>query len=154
LRQHTSDRDVIDVLERAAAERVALARQVKRLGELLAAAEATSWAHERTGEATAGWARFIEDERDPAALKAVAAAAIARGAPLVVVAAATPEPALVILRARDAAGPDLREHAAPLRELAQGKGGGGADLLTLIARDANSLRAAYDAALTRLGARA
>ena len=153
LRHHTSDRDVLDVLERAAAERVALARQVKRLGDLLAAAEAAAWSAVRAADGS-GWARFIDDERDAAALKALAAAAIARGAPLVVVAAATPEPALVILRPREAAGPDLREYAGPLRELAQGKGGGGPDLLTLIARDATTLRAAYDAALERLGARA
>jgi hypothetical protein len=144
LRHHTSDRDVLDVLERAASERVALARQVKRMGEQLAAAEAAAW----VGEGTL--ARFLEDERDPAALKALAVAAVARGAPLVIVAAASPEPALVIVRPRDAAGPDLREHAGPLRELAQGKGGGGADLLTLIARDAQTLRAAFDAAVTRL----
>jgi alanyl-tRNA synthetase len=144
LRHHTSDRDVLDVLERAASERVALARQVKRMGEQLAAAEAAAW----VGEGTL--ARFLEDERDPAALKALAVAAVARGAPLVIVAAASPEPALVIVRPRDAGGPDLREHAGPLRELAQGKGGGGADLLTLIARDAQTLRAAFDAAVTRL----
>jgi alanyl-tRNA synthetase len=148
LRQHTSDRDVVDVLERAAQERVALARQVKRLGELLAAAEAATWP---VGHASA---RFLEGERDPAALKALAVAAVGRGAPLVIVAAATPEPALVIVRPRDAAGPDLREHAGSLREIAQGKGGGGPDLLTLIARDSETLRAAYDAAVTRLDARA
>ena len=150
LRHHTSDRDVLDVLERGAQEKIALARQVRRLGELLADAEAQSWAH--TAPTDKPWTRLLEDERDPAALKALATAAIARGAPLVIVAAERPEPALVIVRPREAKGPDLREHAAPLREIAQGKGGGGPDLLTLVARDAASLRAAYEDALTRLNA--
>ena len=150
LRHHTSDREVIDVLERGAQEKIALARQVKRLGELLADAEAQSWAH--AAPKNRPWARFLEDERDPAALKALATAAIARGAPLVVVAAERPEPALVIVRPREAQGPDLRELAAPLREIAQGKGGGGPDLLTLVARDTDSLRKAYEAALSRLNA--
>lgn len=156
LRQHTSDRDVLDVLERAAAERVALARQVRRLGEQLAESEARAWALERGAGGgvggVVGWARKLE-ERDPAALKALAMAAVARGAPLVVVSASTPEPALVIVRARAMAEPDLRAHAATLRDLAQGKGGGGPDLLTLIARDSQSLAAAYTRALELLGAR-
>ena len=151
LRHHTSDRDVLGVLERAALDRVALARQLKRMGEQLADAEARAWALER-GQASGGWARMLE-ERDPAALKALATAAIARGAPLVLVAATEPEPALVIVRARELSEPDLRSHAGALRELAQGKGGGGADLLTLVARDATSLRAAYARALELLGAR-
>jgi len=53
-----------------------------------------------SGASSAGWARFL-DERDPAALKALATAAVAQGAPLVVVAASAPEPALVIVRARE-----------------------------------------------------
>ena len=156
LRHHTADRDVVDVLERAALERVQLQRQVKKLSEQLAVAEAAAWASARGASAdaaAAGWARWLE-ERDPAGLKALATAAVAHGASLVIVAAPSPEPALVILRPREAAAPDLREHAAPLRELAQGKGGGGADLLTLVARDGATLRAAYEAALARLGARA
>ncbi|MEP7028402.1 MAG: alanyl-tRNA editing protein, partial [Candidatus Eisenbacteria bacterium] len=44
LRQHTSDREVLGLLERAAGERVALAKQLKRLGEQLAIVEAEAWA--------------------------------------------------------------------------------------------------------------
>jgi alanyl-tRNA synthetase len=152
LRQHTSDRDVIDVLERAAAERAQVLKQVRRLGEQLALAEARSWGLSRAASGSAhGWARFL-DERDPAALKALATAAVAQGAPLVVVAASAPEPALVLARARELPEPDLKSFAAELRELAAGKGGGGADLLTIVARDALTLRAAYERALALTGA--
>ena len=155
LRQHTSDRDVIDVLERAAGERALQAKQLRRLGEQLALAEARSWGMSRAAAAIAGsprgWARFV-DERDPAALKALATAAVAQGAPLVVVAAENPEPALVVARPREAVGPDLKSFATELRELAVGKGGGGADLLTIVARDALALRAAYTRALELTGA--
>jgi alanyl-tRNA synthetase len=65
LRLHTSDREVLDVLERAAQERVALGKQVKRLGEELAESEARAWALAR-GKKGGGWARRLE-ERDPAA---------------------------------------------------------------------------------------
>jgi alanyl-tRNA synthetase len=78
LRQHTSPADVLDVLERAAAERAVLARNVKRLGELLADAEARAWA--AAAPRDSGWARFIDGERDPSGLKALAAAALAQGA--------------------------------------------------------------------------
>ena len=97
--------------------------------------------------------RGILAERDPAALKALAAAAVARGAPLVVVAALAPEPALVIARARDLPEPDLRTLAAELKELAGGKGGGGADLLTLVAADEPRLRATFARACALVGAR-
>ena len=40
-----------------------------------------------------------------------------------------------------------------LREIAAGKGGGGADLLTLVAADAPRLRAAYARACALVGAR-
>jgi len=153
LRQHTSDRDVLDVLERAAAERAQLLKVVRRLGEQLALAEARSWALGRAASAgsASGWARFV-DERDPAALKALATSAVAQGAPLVVVASGSPEPALVIARSRELPGPDLKSFAPELRELAAGKGGGGADLLTIVARDALALRAAYARALELTGA--
>jgi alanyl-tRNA synthetase len=158
LRAHTGDAEVIPLLERAQAEKVALAKQVKRLGEELAQAEALAWALARSaspgraGAGARGWARIVA-ERDPAALKALATAAIARGAPVVVVAALLPEPTLVILRARDLPDPDLRTFAAELKELAGGKGGGGADLLTLVAADEPRLRATFARACTLVGAR-
>jgi hypothetical protein len=52
----------------------------------------------------------------------------------------------------DGAGPDLRELAGPLREAARGKGGGGADLVTIVAANAAGLEAAYRSAVERLGA--
>ncbi len=159
-RQHTSDREVIDVLERAAAERVTLSKTVKRLGEQLAELEAEAWAAarapgpasvERTDlAASAGWARRVA-ERDAAGLKALAAAAIRRGAPLVVIAASLPEPVLVIVRARELTTPDLRTIAPALLATAEGKGGGGPDLLTLVAKNATALEAAYAQALAELG---
>jgi alanyl-tRNA synthetase len=150
-RRNTSDRDVLDVLERAAEERLALLKQVKRLGEQLAEAEAAAWAAERRSGGGAGWARLLE-ERDGAGLKALALAAIRAGAPLVVVAARAPEPTLVLARPREAKGLDLRAHLPDLLAAAAGKGGGGPDLLTLVAADAARLVAAYDLARARTGA--
>ncbi|MGH7724134.1 MAG: alanyl-tRNA editing protein [Candidatus Eiseniibacteriota bacterium] len=160
LRQHTSDREVIDVLERAAAERAALSKTVKRLGEQLAELEAAAWAVDRgaaldggdsgDGANVHGWARRLA-ERDAAGLKAFALAAVKRGAPFVVAAALLPEPALVIVRARERSEPDLREVTKPLLAVAQGKGGGGPDLLTIVAKDAAALEAAYVEALRLLG---
>jgi alanyl-tRNA synthetase len=146
---------VIGVLERGQSDRAALAKQVKRLGEELAQAEARAWAFERhvaeRADGTAAWARFLET-RDPAGLKALATAAIGRGASVVVVAAALPEPALVIARERELPVPDLRTLATELREISGGKGGGGADLLTLVAASGTKLRAAYARACALLSA--
>src|SRR5262249_2932424 len=111
LRAHTSDREVLATLERAQAERATLAKEVRRLGEELARAEARASALQAGAAAgadgTAAWARLV-DERDPAGLKALATAAIGRGALVVIVAAARPEPALVIARERELPTPDLR----------------------------------------------
>jgi alanyl-tRNA synthetase len=92
------------------------------------------------------------DERDPAALKAFAQAALKHGAPVVVLAARAPEPALVVMRARELSAPDLKAIAPELLALAQGRGGGGSDLLTVVARDAALLDAAYRRALELAGA--
>jgi len=155
LRAHTSDREVLPVLERGQVERAALAKEVKRLGDELAQAEARAWALERhvaeRADGTAAWARLL-DQRDPAGLKALATAAIGRGAQVVVVGALKPEPALVVARERELPSPDLRPLVVELREIAGGKGGGGADLLTLVAADEPRLRAAYARACAALGA--
>jgi len=149
-RRNASDRDVLALLERAAEEKVALARQVKRLGEQLAEAEAVAWAAVRaSGEA--GWARRLE-ERDSAGLKSLALAALRRGAPLVVLAAPSPEPALVVARPRERKDPDLRGLAPELLAAGQGRGGGGPDLFSMIAVDVERLLAAYALARERTGA--
>ncbi len=153
-RRNTADRDVIEVLERAADEKVGLARQVKRLGEQLAEAEAAAWAAARVnaaGAAGGGWARML-DERDVAALKSLALATLRRGAPLVVLAARAPEPVLVVARPRDRREPDLRDLAPELLAAAQGRGGGGPDLFSLVAADGERLLAAYALARDRFGA--
>lgn len=150
-RRNTSDRDVLPALERAADERLALARQVKRLGEQLAVAEAAAWAAARSGSPAPGWARIL-DERDGAGLKALAVASVAAGAPLVVVAARAPEPTLVVARRREAGEPDLRAFVSGLREACAGKGGGGPDLVTIVAPDADRLAAAYARARALTGA--
>ncbi len=155
LRRGTGDRDLIAVLERAADERVALAKQLKRLGEELARAEAAAWAARRAASAdtdpAAGWADLVSD-RDSAALKALAVRVIEAGAPLVVVATRAPEPVLVIARRRDVPGLDLRTLAPDLIATAGGKGGGGPDLLTVVAGDAAGLERAYALARARTGA--
>ena len=150
-RRNASDRDVLVLLERAAEEKVALARQVKRLGEQLAEAEASAWAAARPpgGE---GWARML-DERDAAALKSLALATLRRGAPLVVLAARAPEPVLVVARPRERKEPDLRTLAPEILAAAEGKGGGGPDLFSVVPRDGERLGAAYALARERTGAR-
>ena len=153
LRRNTADRDVIDVLERAAEEKVALARQVKRLGEQLAEAEAAAWAAAGAvpGGGNAGWARIV-DEREASALKSLALAVLRRGAPLVVLAARAPEPVLVVARPRDVKEPDLRALAPALLAAGAGKGGGGPDLFSMVARDGEHLLAAYAQARAGTGA--
>jgi alanyl-tRNA synthetase len=153
LRRNTADKDVIEVLERAAEDKVALARQVKRLGEQLAEAEAAAWvaAHGANADAM-GWARMV-DERDAAGLKSLALAALRRGAPLVVLAARAPEPVLVVARPRDRKEPDLRALAPDLLVAGEGRGGGGPDLFSMVARDAAALEASYTLARESTGAR-
>jgi hypothetical protein len=56
------------------------------------------------------------------------------------------------MRARELTEPDLKAHAGTLRELARGKGGGGADLLTIVAQDGSALDQAYARALELFGA--
>ncbi len=163
-RRGTSDRDVIATLERAADERVALAKQLKRMGEDLARAEAAAWAARRAastaasasaagagGAAAAGWADLVSD-RDSAALKVLAVRAIEAGAPLVVVATRAPEPVLVVARRRDVPGLDLRTIAPELIAACEGKGGGGPDLLTVVAAHAMGLEVAYALACGKTGA--
>ncbi|MEO6463512.1 MAG: alanyl-tRNA editing protein, partial [Candidatus Eisenbacteria bacterium] len=150
LRRNTADHDVIAQLERAADERVALARQLKRLGEQLAEAEAAAWG--ASAAAGAGWARLL-DERDAAAVKSLAVAALRRGAPLVVVAARAPEPVLVVARPRDRKEPDVRALAPDLLAAGAGRGGGGPDLFSMVAADGERLLAAYALARERTGAR-
>lgn len=151
LRRNAADSDVIELLERAANEKVALARQVRRLGEQLAEAEATAWATARSTGDTA-WARWVE-EREAAGLKSLALAALRHGAPLVVLATPSPEPVLVVARPRDRKEPDLRALAPELLSAGQGKGGGGPDLFSMVAGDGERLRAAYELARERTGAR-
>jgi alanyl-tRNA synthetase len=154
LRRNTSDRDVLEVLERAADEKVALARQVRRLGEQLAEAEAAAWAATRgaaPGNEAPGWARQLE-EREAAALKSLALAALRRGARLVVLAARSPEPVLVVARPRERREPDLRTLAPELLAAASGRGGGGPDLFSLVARDVESVERAYTRACALTGA--
>jgi alanyl-tRNA synthetase len=153
LRRGTGDRDLIAVLERAADERLVLAKQLKRLGEELARAEATAWAARRKAEGAdpaAAWGDLVSD-RDSAALKALAVRAIEAGAPMVVIATLAPEPVLVVARRRDVSGLDLRTLAPDLIATCAGRGGGGPDLLTVVAADASGLERAYALARARTG---
>jgi alanyl-tRNA synthetase len=75
------------------------------------------------------------------------------GAPWVISAAAAPEPALVVARAKGSSAAvalDLRTLVPALLAAARGKGGGSPDMVTVAPADADGARAAFAAALEAL----
>ena len=72
------------------------------------------------------------------------------GAPWVVAGAASPEPALVVGRAKGLSG-DLRVLLPELLERARGKGGGSPDLLQISAAAAAAAESAWDWAREAVG---
>jgi alanyl-tRNA synthetase len=143
-RRTVADRELIALLERAAAERDDLRKRVRELSERLLRAEAA----ERVGRPPRPVAEFREswprEEVRLFALKCLEAEA-----PWVVAATAGPDPALVVARAKTGAG-DLRTLVDPLRERSGGKGGGSPDFLQFSASDGPAARAAWVVAVAEL----
>jgi alanyl-tRNA synthetase len=136
-RRTLKDRDLLETLERAAAERDELK---KRLADLTAKALAAE-AKERVGNPPAGVADFAaarsrEDTRT-FALKCLEA-----GAPWVAIGAGAPEPCLIVARAKSGSG-DLKALLPELLARAGGKGGGAPDFLQLSCADAAKAEAAW-----------
>ncbi len=139
-RRNTGDREVIEVLERALAEREELRKQVKSLETQLARAEAAELAagHRVSGESVLC---RVFDERSPDALRALARQLTGLGLERVVVAARGPTPFVVAGRPRGGA-EDLRRWLPLLLERSRGRGGGGADEVQVTAADGAAAAAA------------
>jgi alanyl-tRNA synthetase len=139
-RRTMKDRDLLAHLEKAAEERDLLRKRLDELTESLLTAEA----RERSGDPPCGVADLAASRpRDD--VRKLALKCLEVGSPWAVIAAAGPDPVLVVAR-RKGEGLDLRPLADELRKISGGKGGGGADYLQLTAADADSLRAAYERA--------
>ena len=139
-RRNTGDREVIEVLERALAEREELRKQVKSLETQLARAEAAELAagHRVSGESVLC---RVFDERSPDALRVLARQLTGLGLERVVVAARGPTPFVVAGRPRGGA-EDLRRWLPLLLERSRGRGGGGADEVQVTAADGAAAAAA------------
>ena len=136
-RRTLADRELIAHLERAAAERDELRKQLQAMTADLLAAEA----RERVGEPPRPVAHFAP-ARSRADLRTLAIQCLAAGAPWVVAGGGGAEPGLVVARAK--AGPgDLRALLPELLGRAGGKGGGAADFLQVAAADAARAEAAW-----------
>ena len=139
-RRTVADRELIALLERAAAERDELGKRLKELAERLLGAEAA----ERVGQPPRGVAEFRETwPRED--VRVFALKCLEAGAPWVVAGAAGPEPALVVGRAKSGTG-DLKSLLESLRERGRGKGGGSPDFLQLSAADGHAAREAWEMA--------
>jgi alanyl-tRNA synthetase len=135
-RRTVADRELLEHLERALADRDRLRRELAETREALIVREA----RERTGDPPGGVVALFA-ERPRAELRTFAIKCLEAGAPWVLAAAEGPEPALVAGRAKALAG-DLRALLPGLLERSGGKGGGSADLVQVTAAGAAAARAA------------
>ena len=138
-RRTLADRDVIEHLERAAAERDALRRQVEQLTARALEREA----QERVAAAgEAGGVAHFDPERSREDVRRLAFACLGAGARWAVLGAGAPQPLVMCARAKSASG-DLRGILPELLARSGGKGGGGADFVQSTARDASAAEAAW-----------
>lgn len=137
-RRSVADRDLLEHLERALAERDGLRRDLADACEALILREA----RERTGDPPRSVAELFPD-RPRAELRTFAIKCLEAGAPWVIAAAAGPDPALVLGRAKGP-GADLRALLPGLLERSGGKGGGSPDLVQVTAAGAGHVQAAFD----------
>ncbi len=143
-RRTLKDRDLIAHLERLAEERDELAKRLR----VFEARQLAEEAARRVGDPPAGVAE-LADARSREDVRAFALACLTAGAPWVVSATRAPEPALVIARAKSAAG-DVRTLLPELLALAGGKGGGSPEMAQLSAADAVHAEAAFARAVEAL----
>ncbi len=136
-RRTLADREVLAHLERAAAERDELKKRLLDLTTRLV----TSEARERTGDPPRPVADFAA-ARPREELRLFAIKCLEAGAPWVAAGSGSPEPALVVGRARGLAG-DLRTLLPGMLERARGKGGGSPDLVQIAAADPGAAEAAW-----------
>jgi len=136
-RRTLKDRDVIAQLERAAAERDELRKGLAGLTARLIETEA----RERVGVPPQGVSGF--DARRPREeVRLLALKSLEAGAPWVALGAASPDPFVMVGRAKRLAA-DLRTLLPGLLERAQGKGGGSPDLVQVAALDGSKAEEAW-----------
>jgi len=145
-RRTLKDRELIAHLERAAAERDELAKRLRELTVRAIAAEA----RERVGQPPAGVSEFFP-ERARDELRTFALKCLEAGSPWVAAGAGSPEPTVIVARAKGA-GADLKPLLPELLACAQGKGGGAPDFLQIAAADAAKAEEAWRWAAARVGA--
>lgn len=143
-RRSCSDRDLITHLERALEEREDLRKRVAELNTRLLAEEARA-ALRATPTGVAAW----WNERAREDVRTFALQALEAGAPWVACAAAAPNPAVVVGRAKPSA-IDLKALLPELLALSRGKGGGSPEMLTLAPADALAAQQAYRWLVERL----
>lgn len=135
-RRSSSDRDLIAHLERGLEERDELRKRVAELATRLLAEEARAAVKDSPRGIAAWWSERSREE-----VRAFAVQCLEAGAPWVVVAAATPAPALVV--GRKGSPVDLKALLPELLIRSSGKGGGGPDMLTIAPADAAGAEAAF-----------
>jgi alanyl-tRNA synthetase len=137
-RRTVLDRDLIEHLERAAAERDDLAKRVRELNARLIAGEAAA----RVAATPGGVAEF-RDAWPREDVRTFAFQCLEHGAPWVAAASGGPEPCVMLARPKGGKG-DLRTLLPGLLERAGAKGGGSPDALQAGAANAQAARAAWE----------
>jgi alanyl-tRNA synthetase len=136
-RQTLKDRDLLEHLERALAERDQLRREAAELRKAQIAREA----RERVGEPPGPVADFAAS-RDRGEVRLFVIQCLEAGAPWAAAAAAGPDPVVVVGRAK-ALDLDLKALLPELLERCRGKGGGSPTLLQVTAADGVAAEAAH-----------
>jgi alanyl-tRNA synthetase len=136
-RRTLKDRDLIAHLERAADERNEIRKRLDALSERMLATDA----RERVGDPPRGVAEFSAS-RPREEVRRFALKCLEAGAPWVVAGAGSPDPVVVIGRAKALAA-DLKALLPGLLERARGKGGGSPDLVQVAAADASAAEEAW-----------
>ncbi len=146
-RRSRGERELIAHLERALEEREELRKQLAALARRRLADEA----RHAVGSPPRGVA-VLADGRSREEARTFALECLEAGAPWVVSAARAPEPALVVARARQATGPDLRAWLPELLAAARGRGGGSPEMVSVAPADAAAAEASFALASERLEA--
>jgi len=146
-RRTLKDTELIAHLERAAAERDTLKKQLRELSDRLIAAEAAALVGAPPRPVAELRTRMSREDARSFVIQCLAC-----GAPWVALAAGEPEPLLIVGRAKSG-GPDLREMLPGWLERARGKGGGSPDLVQIAAGDATGASAAFHEARVALEAK-